>query len=128
MRRYVGKPEQPESGGACFRETNEPIDPPCGELACALRIFETRRHGLKAKARLARIHNVRRAGPIEPVRRRAGHCAVGGDPVENDVEQQRQPRLIADRREFPDCRVRVTIWFQRRIGALEIVRQKDVAI
>ena len=51
---YVGKPEQPESGGACFRETNELIDPPCGELACALRILEARGHGLKAKARLAR--------------------------------------------------------------------------
>ena len=37
-------------------------------------------------------------------------------------------RLIADRREFPDCRVRVTVRFQRGIGALEIVRQKDVAI
>ena len=93
MRRYVGEPEQPESGGACFRETNEPIDPPRGEFIRALRIFETRRHGLKAEASLARIDDVRRAGPVEPVRRRARHGAVGGDPVKNDVEQQRETRL-----------------------------------
>ena len=58
MRRYVGKPEQPKSGGACFRETNKPIDPPRGEFMGALRIFKTRRHGLKAEASLARIHCV----------------------------------------------------------------------
>ena len=128
MRRYVREPEQPESGGACFRETNEPIDPPRGEFIGALRIFKTRRHGLKAEASLAGIHNVRRAGPVEPVWCRARHCAVGGDPVENDVEKERGPGFIADLRQFPDCRVRVTIWFQRWIGSLEIVRQKDVAI
>jgi hypothetical protein len=50
------------------------------------------------------------------------------DTVKNDVEQQRQFRLIADLRQFPNCRVHVTTWFHRWIGSFEIVRQKDVAI
>ena len=93
MRRYVRKPEQPESRSTCLRQADETIDPPCGELVGALRVVEPRRNGLEAELDLARGYDIGRTGPIEPVGRRAGHRAVDSDAVENDVEQQRESGL-----------------------------------
>ena len=128
MRRYVRQPEQPESGGARFRETNETIDPPRGQLPRPLRILKTRGHRLQTELSLTGVDDVVRSRPIEPVRRRAGHGTVHSDAVENHVEQQRESRLAGDRRQLLDRRIGVPGGLQGRVGSLEIVREKNVAV
>ncbi len=128
MRRYVRQPEQPESGGARFRETNETVDPPRGKLSRPLRVLKTRRYSLQTELSLTWVDDVVRSRPIEPVRRRAGHGAVDSDPVKNHVKQQRESRLAGDRRQFLDRPVGVCRGLQGGIGPLEIVREKNVAV
>ena len=118
----VREPEQPKTRAACFREADQPVDPPRRQLARSKGIVEAGGHGLEAELSLARVYDVGRARPVEPVRSRARHCAFGGDAIENDIQKQREPGLAADRGQLLDCRVCIAARFQCGIGSLEIVR------
>jgi hypothetical protein len=116
-----------KSSGSDAREPSQALDPPSRNLLSDGRIFESPHCSVALVARVARIDS--RAGRIraKPFWSRFGNGAVSGDASDHDVEQQMQTIFLASAGEFSDDRVHSSGRLDRRIGALVVASEKQIA-
>ena len=119
--------EEPESRGAGLCQPHQAVDPPCRELGASVRIGEVRIRRIRRQLASPRIDGIGCGFRLaKPARRRARHDAAARHPVEDNVDEEREPKLAASGGDFRDQLIRRAGFFEQRMGFLEIVRQQHI--